>query len=400
MFRQKNVLSDQYMNVTHIFSCATRKSTLLFICLLPSLSFFFMYLYLEMYWLAAGCVLLLVLFYSVSQLPCFNNYKVMLYALLIFAFLLEQVAAYFLEWEMGFQNYLFALVPIGFVFLYRSNNYRDIIITGITSSSLIMICFLFCNMIDYQVEPTSGASHIVIRAISAVNSVLIILILFSCMILFVMELYSAHRKLLEEANARLDGLRGSMMLSQIKPHFLYNTLGAIDEMIDTDPVRAKSAMADFTRYMRMNIDCLTNNEQVPFKKELSHINAFMQIQNLRFGDAISIEYDIACEDFMLPPLTIQPLVENAIKHGIRPKGGIGKIRLSVREDAQSYIISVADDGVGMNLETPHQTSGSTGLYNIEHRLKTMCNGYMEIVSVPEVGTTLTVIIPKQHKETV
>lgn len=398
MAHKNNAIPSWVTNGVFFRTCARRKSTLFVACLAPSLSFFVVFLLLEMYWLAAIILALFALFYLISRLPPFNNYKAMLYGLILYAFLLELIAAYCLEWEMGFQNYLFALIPMGFVFLYLSNNYCDIFITGIVCSALMMLCFLFCNIIDYMVQPISGATHIEIRAISAVNSVLIILILFACLLLFMVELYSTHRRLLDETNARLDGLRCSIMLSQIKPHFLYNTLGAIDEMIDTDPARARRAMDSFTRYMRLNIDSLTNQELIPFKKELSHVNAFMQIQNLRFGDTITMEYNIACEDFMLPPLTLQPIVENAIKHGIRPKGGVGTIGLSVEETVQDYRISIQDDGVGMVLNGQAQPTGSTGLLNIEYRLKTLCNGRMEVESKPGVGTTLTVIIPKVLQE--
>ena len=354
------------------------------------------FLFFKFYLLVVICFLGGVYFCVMYKHSHMNNFKKMFYGILAYSYLIELPAAYFLEWEMGYQNFLFVLIPLSFTFLYLNDNYDEIIPSGIQCSAFVMLCYLLCSFIDFWAKPNSGATLLEIRIINAVTSVLIISMLFSCIIIFIIELYATHHKLLEQTNLQLDALRSSIMLSQIKPHFLYNTMAAIEEMIDTDPARAKKEMASFFRYMRMNIDTLSSNELVPFEKELEHIKAYMQIQKMRFGDMISMKYDLAYTAFQLPPLTIQPIVENAIKHGIRPKGGHGVIELSTWTDGNSYFVNISDDGVGLDLKKPCKNAGSTGLYNIDYRLKNQCYGCMKIESELGIGTTITIVIPKRR----
>ena len=108
----------------------------------------------------------------------------------------------------------------------------------------------------------------------------------------------------ERENARL---RTDIMLSQIQPHFLYNTLGAIKSVCRTDPTRARDAIDQFTEYLRHNMDALTDDQPISFPQELEHVKRYLEIQKLRFDTALNVEYDLACTDFKLPTLTLQPL---------------------------------------------------------------------------------------------
>lgn len=367
-------------------------------CLIPGIHFIVVFLSLRLYLAACGCFIVFALFLALYHKPLINRkFNAVFRGILCYAYILELIAAYCLEWEMGFQNLLFALIPLCFSYLYMDNNYEQIIPRGIRYSLLVVLCYLLCSVIDFVAKPQSGTTPIEIRFISGITSILTIGMTFAYMVMFVGELRAAHGQLMEENNARLEGLRSSMMLSQIKPHFLYNTIGAIEEMIDTNPARAKRELDGFARYMRMNIDTLSSQELVFFEKELSHVKAYVQIQNLRFGDTLSVTYDITSTNFRLPPLTIQPIVENAIKHGIRPRDGNGSIKLIESESADNYIIRVIDDGVGFEINEPIKAFGSTGLANIHYRLQKLCNGSVEMTSAPGVGTTVTVIIPKSNE---
>lgn len=181
------------------------------------------------------------------------------------------------------------------------------------------------------------------------------------------------------------------MISQLQPHFIYNTLSAIT-MIKGMPEQGKKAISDFSIYLRQNLDVMTVAEIVSFEMELIHINKYIELEKLRFADKITIEFDIKYQDFFVPALTIQLLVENAIKHGITQKDEGGVIYISTDKDADNYIVTVQDNGVGFDTEA--ELSGSHfGLNNIRNRLKYAINGKLEIQSEIGKGTIAKVFIP-------
>ena len=112
-----------------------------------------------------------------------------------------------------------------------------------------------------------------------------------------------------------------IMLSQIQPHFVYNSLSSISTLIPINPERAQAALDDFTEYLRTNLSSLTEVRLVPFEDELKHVKTYVALEQLRFGDRLNVIYDVSASDFMLPPLTVQPIVENAIKHGRKNRKG-------------------------------------------------------------------------------
>lgn len=205
---------------------------------------------------------------------------------------------------------------------------------------------------------------------------------------------SLRVKKLEE---ELEEQRISIMLSQIHPHFLYNVLGTIRSLCRKDPERAWAALGDFSRYMQGNINSLKNKRLIYFDSELRHIETYLKLEKLRLEERLSILYDVQARDFQLPPLTIQPLVENAVKHGIFDKPGGGTITLRSRQEGDSIIISVEDNGVGFDPEAPVPRSEEhmhVGLVNVRSRLENMVDGQMTIQSMPGKGTTVTVCINK------
>lgn len=154
----------------------------------------------------------------------------------------------------------------------------------------------------------------------------------------------AVTKKLQESQLRL-------MIDQIQPHFLFNTLSAIRILIKVQPDVAYDAMYDFSKYLRANIDNVNNIEGIDFSSEVSHIISYINIEKIRFGDRINAEFDIQCDDFFVPPLSIQSLVENALQYGILPKLDGGNIWVRSYETADYDVIEVEDDGVGFNQET-------------------------------------------------
>lgn len=195
--------------------------------------------------------------------------------------------------------------------------------------------------------------------------------------------------------------RVAIMVSQIQPHFLYNSLTSIAMMCSIDPGTAQEATITFADYLRGNMDSLKQKTPVPFSKELEHLKKYLYIEKLRFGDDLNIVYDIQTDAFVLPQLSIQPLVENAVKHGVGMKREGGTVTIATRETDAAFAVIVSDDGVGFDTEQVKDDGKShIGMDNVRRRLREMCGGTVTIHSVVGEGTTATVTLPKegQHNE--
>lgn len=140
--------------------------------------------------------------------------------------------------------------------------------------------------------------------------------------------------------------RMQIMLSQIQPHFLYNTLSAIQYLCDHDPKAAGAMTENFSRYLQGNMSALQDDGEIAFARELEHTQIYLEIEQVRYEDALRIEYDISCTDFKLPALTLQPIAENAVRHGARGKKDTGTVKLAAREYPDRFEITVEDDGPG------------------------------------------------------
>jgi sensor histidine kinase YesM len=190
----------------------------------------------------------------------------------------------------------------------------------------------------------------------------------------------------------------SIMLSQIQPHFLYNTLNSIYQLCETNPMRARSMVNSFAEYLRNNLSSLEEPGLITFETELEHVKTYLDIEKVRFEDTLEIEYDIKCIDFSLPVLTVQPIVENAVKHGTSKKRGGGRVIIATFEDNESYIVRVSDTGCGFDPEKPkNDGKRHVGIENVKQRLSNMCAGSLTIESKVGEGTQATIKIPKGGK---
>lgn len=189
----------------------------------------------------------------------------------------------------------------------------------------------------------------------------------------------------------------AVMLSQIKPHFIFNTLNAISALCLTDPLKADETVITFSEYLRENINALETAEPVPFEQELHHVKNYAKIEQTRFGKKLTMKYDIEYTDFRIPTLTLQPIVENAIRHGIGKKETPGTVWIKVRRREEDVEISVEDDGVGFDMEGNYKREDSIGMKNVKTRLGCQVNAVMDVVSRPGEGTKVTVRIPAYRK---
>ncbi|MBO5883336.1 MAG: histidine kinase [Clostridia bacterium] len=198
-------------------------------------------------------------------------------------------------------------------------------------------------------------------------------------------------------NSELAESRISTMMSQIRPHFIYNTLGSIEQLCVLDPPKAGALVHDFAKYLRGNFGELDNPKPILMSQEMDHVHHYVSIENVRFPD-MTFTFEMNSEDFRIPALTIQPIVENAIKHGLMKLQNGGTIHVESYETDTDYYVSVVDDGVGFDTSLLLDERKHVGLRNIRERLKAMVNGTIEIESTRGVGTKVLIKIPKESKK--
>ncbi|MBQ9329155.1 MAG: histidine kinase [Solobacterium sp.] len=186
--------------------------------------------------------------------------------------------------------------------------------------------------------------------------------------------------------------RIQIMMTQIQPHFLYNTLSTIQSLCRTDPEQAFNVTEKFGTYLRQNLDSLNQTTLIPIQDELEHTRVYTEIEMVRFP-RIRIEYDIRDTDFSVPALTIRPLVENAIRHGVRIRPN-GLVRVCTQKTEEGHEIIISDNGIGFDVNQLTQSEEThIGIRNVWERIETMCGGTLVVDSQPDQGTTITIRIP-------
>ena len=245
---------------------------------------------------------------------------------------------------------------------------------------------IFISIMSYLVLPIlASAIQLFIYGVSLIN----ISITISMMCMFVVAIVEQGKEL---TNARVD-----VMLSQIQPHFIYNTLTSIKYLCRHDPQEAVDTINEFSLYLRGNINSLTECDTISFGKELDHVRHYVAIEQKRFGDRMHVEYDIHETDFKLPPLTLQPLVENAVKHGICKRDEGGTVVVSTGKEPGGYRITIKDDGIGFDVNrfraVDRDGTKHVGLINVKKRIEQRCGGTLEVRSVVGEGTTISIYIP-------
>ncbi|MGN0413615.1 MAG: sensor histidine kinase [Lachnospiraceae bacterium] len=233
-----------------------------------------------------------------------------------------------------------------------------------------------------------------------------------------------NERQLAENDRKLTERRISVMMSQIRSHFIFNVLTTISGYCKIDPKKADSALIRFSRYLRKNIRIIEEEGLIDFATELEQVEDYVALEQLRFEDKIVFEKEIGTSSFKIPPLTIQPIVENAIKHGLvehdrsgvillrterkvgqpgeagwsgikEPSGEAGNNGTEGQSGEAGWIeITVSDNGVGF---VPEEIGNpdSVGIRNVRYRLGHMVGGSLSIQSVPGEGTVVTIMIPEE-----
>lgn len=210
------------------------------------------------------------------------------------------------------------------------------------------------------------------------------IVMFLFYLFYHLQLVEAYEKeLLKKQQLQL-------MFSQIKPHFFFNTITTIQALCHSDPQKASETLGTFANYVRQNLTRQTEN-LIPFEHELEHIKTYVDIEMLRFAN-IEVKYDLSITDFDIAAFSIQPLIENAIKHGIRSKEH-GVVILRTHKKDNKIIIAIEDNGVGFDINSLENLDDThIGVRNVRSRLDILQNANMEITSSSE-GTKVTITIP-------
>lgn len=236
----------------------------------------------------------------------------------------------------------------------------------------------------------SGAAQILFRGIAVLNPAITLGLL-----MILVNIQFEYEIVLQKKENELMELRIAIMLSQIQPHFLFNVLTGIRKLCETNPRQAKESIENFSRFLRANMNSLTAQRPIPFSKELEHTKAYLLLEQQRFGEKLNVVFQIEDADFFLPTLTLQPIAENAVRHGLMKREEGGTVTIASHEEEDRFVITVSDDGVGFSPENRQADGVHIGIENVRNRLKTLCGGELFIESQPEKGTTVTILIPKE-----
>ena len=188
--------------------------------------------------------------------------------------------------------------------------------------------------------------------------------------------------------------RASIMVLQMRPHFIFNTMMSIYYLCAQDSKKAQQVTLDFTSYLRKNFSAIASENTIPFANELEHTRAYLAVEQVQFEDGLFVEYDTPHTRFRVPPLTLQPIVENAVKHGMDPDSAPLCICIRTRETDAGHEITVEDNGPGFAQANMDESEPHIALANIQQRLEIMCGGKLTVMLREGGGTVVKVILPE------
>ena len=200
-------------------------------------------------------------------------------------------------------------------------------------------------------------------------------------------------KRLEKEAGEIAMERSRFLAEQMRPHFIFNALMCIEDLCYTDPEQAAKRLEDFSGFLRGNIEAMTNQDQIPFSRELEHIRQYIMLEKAGTTHDFCVEQNLEVTDFYIPPLTIQPIVENAIKHGVMGrKDDKGKVIISTRMMGNFVRITVEDNGnAGADLTAHQKEHKGVALENVKKRVRLLDGTLKE--EMRDEGTIVTITLP-------
>lgn len=228
-------------------------------------------------------------------------------------------------------------------------------------------------------------------------TILSALVMYSFILSDQIEQDRRHKQEIIRQQQEIARERSSVMVLQMRPHFIYNTLMSIYCLCRSDPQKARQTTMDFANYLRNNFNAVASNSTIPFSKELEHTLAYLSVEQTQFDDMLVVDYDTPFTQFRLPPLTLQPIVENAVKHGMdldsEPLHIIIRTRHTDSGGSGSSAAEIIVEDTGNGFDSSDESKSHTTLTNIRQRLEMMCGGHMDITPREGGGTVVTVTIP-------
>lgn len=284
-------------------------------------------------------------------------------------FLYEEIVGFFVE-----------LVVLYILYYFSSNLEKEVIISltlNLVAPAIAMLISLYTDTIQLLVFATTIS-------------------------LFIMSLYLEVGQIGRyiEGEREMELLNSRVLNTQLRPHFLYNALSSISQLCKQNPQVASEMTDRFSEYLSKNMRDIQAAKPVPFQKELEYIENYIAIEKMRFGEDLQVAYDIKTTDFYVPPLVIQPLIENSIKHGLGGREEGGLIVISTDTFEGGHIIKIADDGVGFDTEKENAAANDgrvhVGMESVKNRLREIPHSKLIIKSTVGKGTTAMIIIPLQY----
>jgi len=257
-----------------------------------------------------------------------------------------------------------------------------------------LACGVAIGLVKVLTENAARRWLLGVRPYVLINNVALQMLIYWALVGFTMVLdrYGQSRARAAEAEARLSQAQVELLRAQLQPHFLFNTLNAVSELVHEDPEKADRMIGLLSDFLRATLDA-GHHQQVPLDEEIALADRYLAIQRIRFGDRLRVEtaIDRACGAALVPYLCLQPLVENAVRHGLGRRASGGTVRISAVADDARVAIRVEDDGVGM----PSAATDGIGLANTRARLSSLYGraATFSIGPRPGGGTVATIAVP-------
>ncbi len=258
-------------------------------------------------------------------------------------------------------------------------------------TKLTFLSYSFFPLISYVLMLVLQNDSFYLMVSVNINIILYLIPLY----LIFFNVYMERGKILLMNEMELEKSRANVMALQINPHFIANTMSSIVALCEPNAPEASSLASKFANYLRDNYVNMSSEQLIPITTEIQHVKNYLEVEKVRFPN-IKDEYDIKCDNFLVPTLTVQTLVENAVRHGIqKKKNASGTVVIKAYDDENCFIVEIIDDGVGIDNEKLDNNRIHVGIKNVKSRLSLLCDGLLEINSKQGIGTTCKISIPKK-----
>ncbi|WP_411677791.1 histidine kinase [Caproicibacter sp.] len=346
---------------------------------------------------------IIVFFLVFSEGTTFGKWDAAILKLLIAACILLIPFSWANPVTTNFFGHFMSIVSPIYIFylslrLYRSGQKKQIFFLIGWSLTILLYLLITLNVETILLIPSNRMAHH-----AALICMVAVSIIFSAALAeHTRKVRAEHMKVRQKyvlATEQVRKTEAALLQTQIKPHFLYNTLTAIESLCEIDSKKAQAAIADFADYLRSNIDFSTETRLITIEREMENVKHYMALEQMRFEGRLRAIYDIQAGGFLLPALAVQPITENAVRYGVtkRPKGGT--VKITVKETESAYCIQVSDNGLGFDPAKVQSGDRShIGIQNAKERVSRLCGGTLTVESHIGVGTNVTILIPKRSIE--